>query len=136
MAFGLGVDVIQVGREAMLSIGCIQAQKCHTDRCPTGVATQDAWLQRGLDPELKAVRAANYLISLRRDLVKVSEAVGVDHPGLITPDDIDLLDGTRQRTSLGEAYGYEPGWGCLGPGLQAEIQELMNPPGSEAPPTD
>jgi glutamate synthase domain-containing protein 2 len=136
VAFGLGVDVIQVGREAMLSIGCIQAQKCHTDRCPTGVATQDAWLQRGLDPELKAVRAANYLISLRRDLVKVSEAVGVDHPGLITPDDIDLLDGTRQRTSLGEAYGYEPGWGCLGPGLQAEIQELMNPPGSEAPPTD
>jgi len=136
VAFGLGVDVIQVGREAMLSIGCIQAQKCHTDRCPTGVATQDAWLQRGLDPELKAVRAANYLVSLRRDLVKVSEAVGVDHPGLITPDDIDLLDGTRQRTSLGEAYGYEPGWGCLGPGLQAEIQELMNPPGSEAPPTD
>ena len=136
VAFGLGVDLIQVGREAMLSIGCIQAQKCHTDRCPTGVATQDAWLQRGLDPELKAVRAANYLVSLRRDLVKVSEAVGVDHPGLITPDDIDLLDGTRQRTSLGEAYGYEPGWGCLGPGLRAEIQELMNPPGSEAPPTE
>jgi glutamate synthase (ferredoxin) len=136
VAFALGVDVIQVGREAMMSIGCIQAQKCHTDRCPTGVATQDAWLQRGLDPELKAVRAANYLVSLRRDLVKVSEAVGVDHPGLITPDDVDLLDGTRERTSLGAAYGYEPGWGCLGPELRAQIEELMNPPGSEAPPRD
>ena len=81
------------------------------------------------------MRAANYLVSLRRDLVKVSEAVGVDHPGLITPDDIDLLDGTRDRTSLREAYGYEPGWGALGPDLQREIVALMNPPGSEAPPT-
>ena len=43
-------DMVNVGREAMLAIGCIQAQKCHTDQCPTGVATQDAWLMQGLDP--------------------------------------------------------------------------------------
>ena len=63
-----GVDMVNVGREAMMSIGCIQAQKCHTDHCPTGVATQNPWLVRGLDPELKSVRAANYIKSLRRDL--------------------------------------------------------------------
>ncbi|WP_372348293.1 glutamate synthase-related protein [Streptomyces sp. KL116D] len=41
VAFALGVDMmINVAREAMLSIGCIQAQKCHTDKCPTGIATQ------------------------------------------------------------------------------------------------
>ena len=38
VAFALGADMVSVGREAMLSIGCIQAQKCHTDTCPTGVA--------------------------------------------------------------------------------------------------
>jgi glutamate synthase (ferredoxin) len=135
VAFALGADLVQVGREAMLAIGCIQAQRCHTDRCPTGVATQDKWLQRGLDPDLKSVRAANYLVSLRRDLLKVSEAVGEVHPGLITPDDVDILDGTRRRTSLREVYGYEPGWGSLGPELRAEVEAFMQPPGSESPPT-
>ena len=68
--------MVNVGREAMLAIGCIQAQKCHTDTCPTGVATQNTWLARGLDPALKSVRAANYIKTLRRDLLKVAEACG------------------------------------------------------------
>ncbi|HET7305740.1 MAG TPA: FMN-binding glutamate synthase family protein [Segeticoccus sp.] len=111
VAFALGCDMVNVGREAMLSVGCIQAQRCHTDRCPTGVATQDPWLTRGLDPTLKSVRVANYLRTLRRDLVKVSEATGVYHPGLVTTDDIELVDGTRSGRTLREVYGYEPGWG-------------------------
>ena len=78
--------MINVGREAMLAVGCIQVQKCHTDRCPTGVATQNRWLTRGLDPTLKSVRAANYIKTLRRDLLKVSEACGVEHPALIDAD--------------------------------------------------
>ena len=53
-ALALGCDMVNVGREAMLAIGCIQAQRCHTDRCPTGVATQNRWLMHGLDPELKS----------------------------------------------------------------------------------
>ena len=54
VAFALGVDMVNVGREAMLSIGCIQAQKCHTDHCPVGVATQNPRYTRGLDPTLKS----------------------------------------------------------------------------------
>ncbi len=65
----------------MLAVGCIQAQKCHTDRCPTGVATQNPWLAHGLDAGIKSVRAANYLRALRRDVFKVAEACGVAHPG-------------------------------------------------------
>jgi glutamate synthase domain-containing protein 2 len=80
IAFALGADMVNVAREAMMAIGCIQSQRCHTDRCPTGVATQNVWLSRGLDPELEGVRAGNYVVSLRRDLFKVSEAVGVMHP--------------------------------------------------------
>ena len=53
---------------------------------------------------------------LRRDLLKVSEAVGVAHPGLIGPDDVDIVEGTA-AAGLREVYGYEPGWGRLGPAL-------------------
>ncbi|WP_275693468.1 glutamate synthase-related protein [Nocardioides sp. TF02-7] len=41
VAFALGADLVNVGREAMLAAGCIQAQRCHTGGCPTGVATQN-----------------------------------------------------------------------------------------------
>ena len=57
------------------------------------MATQNPRYTRGLDPTLKSVRFANYVRTLRRDLLKVSEAVGVVHPGLIGPDDVDVLNG-------------------------------------------
>ena len=50
VAFALGADMVNVAREAMLAVGCVQAQKCHTGECPTGVATQNPWLAHGLDP--------------------------------------------------------------------------------------
>lgn len=138
VAFALGVDMVNVAREAMLSIGCIQAQKCHTDTCPVGVATQHPWLTRGLDPNLKSVRAANYIVSLRRDLLKLAAAVGVSHPGLVTPADVDLLDGVRKATSLADLYGYEPGWGALREDQAAWIDAAMRAelPEEESPPTD
>ncbi|MEU5328896.1 FMN-binding glutamate synthase family protein [Streptomyces parvus] len=125
VAFALGVDMINVGREAMLSIGCIQAQKCHTDKCPTGIATQSPWLARGIDASSKGERAAMYLRTLRKDLLKVSGAVGVLHPSLITPTDIDILNGDYDARSLGSVYGYKDGWGSLGPELAHEIAELL-----------
>jgi glutamate synthase domain-containing protein 2 len=127
VAFALGADLVNVGREAMLSIGCIQAQKCHTDHCPVGVATQNPRYTRGLDPTLKSVRFANYVRTLRRDLLKVSEAVGVIHPSLIGPDDVDVLSGVCTTRPVREVYGYEPGWGVVGPELVREITALMAP---------
>ena len=128
VAFALGVDMVNVGREAMMSIGCIQAQKCHTDHCPVGVATQNPRYTRGLDVGLKSVRAANYVRSLRRDLLKVSEAIGVVHPGLIGPRDVDIVTGTRSATGLAETYGYDPGRPRLGPALGREIESSMVAP--------
>jgi glutamate synthase domain-containing protein 2 len=138
VAFALGCDMVNVAREAMLAIGCIQAQKCHTDTCPTGVATQNAWLARGLDPELKSVRLANYVKTLRRDLVKVAEACGVEHPGLIDADSVEVLDGRTASTSLREVYGYQPGWGLPSAADREEIIALMTATetqGSSAPPS-
>lgn len=133
VAFALGCDMVNVGREAMLAIGCIQAQKCHTDECPTGVATQKAWLMHGLDPESKSARAANYVKTLRRDLLKVSEAVGVAHPSLITADDIDLIDGLLSSRPLREVYGYGRAWGTVGKELADEITTIMAAATAEHP---
>ncbi|WP_235736699.1 FMN-binding glutamate synthase family protein [Nocardioides alcanivorans] len=133
VAFALGADMVNVAREAMLSVGCIQAQKCHTDRCPTGVATQNPRFSRGLDPRDKAERAANYVTSLRRDLLKVSHAIGVAHPGLVTTDDIDLVTGTRKVEHLADVYSYQAGWGILGAAVAKEIRELMLPQEHEQP---
>ena len=138
VAFALGCDMVNIGREAMLAIGCIQAQKCHTDTCPTGVATQNRWLSHGLDPELKSVRLANYVKTLRRDLVKVAEACGVEHPGLIDVDSVEILDGRTASTSLRDVYGYQPGWGLPSAADRSAIIELMtahDEQGSSAPPS-
>ncbi len=125
VAFALGCDLVNVAREAMLAIGCIQAQKCHTDTCPTGVATQNAWLARGLDPARKSVRAANYLQTLRRDLLTVSGACGVEHPGLIDAGSVEMVTGRTEATPLYEVYGYDPGWGLPSPADRSEIARIM-----------
>ncbi|MFI6863506.1 FMN-binding glutamate synthase family protein [Streptomyces sp. NPDC050421] len=125
VAFALGVDMINVAREAMLSIGCIQAQKCHTDKCPTGIATQDPWLVRGVDAPSKATRAAVYLRTLRKELLKISGAVGVAHPALITTGDIEIMNGDYDARTLAGVYGYKDGWGELGPDLTREITALL-----------
>ena len=137
VAMALGCDMLNIAREPMLSIGCIQAQKCHTDRCPTGVATQDPWLSHGLDPQLKSVRAANYIKTLRRDLLKVAESCGVAHPALIDTDDVDVLYGDQNARKLSEVYGYEPGWGRLSERDAAAIRRIMAgaPEGGSAPPS-
>jgi glutamate synthase domain-containing protein 2 len=111
LAFALGCDGVSVGREAMLAIGCIQAQRCHTDRCPTGVTTHSRWRQRGLDPAEKSVRCAAYVEQLRRELLRLSRACGVLHPALVTTDQLDILDDRYGATSAREVFGYEPGWG-------------------------
>jgi glutamate synthase domain-containing protein 2 len=108
VAFALGADTVSVCREAMLSIGCIQAQRCHTGECPTGIATQHRWLSRGLDPAVKSVSAANYIRSLRRDLLKVSEACGVSHPSLIGVDDLDILNGQESATPCAPSTNTNP----------------------------
>jgi glutamate synthase domain-containing protein 2 len=88
---GWGVISSTVGREAMLAIGCIQAQRCHTGRCPTGVAAQSRWLMHGLDPDLKPSRAANYLVTPRAEILALARSCGVAHPALVTPEHFEVV---------------------------------------------
>ncbi len=123
-AFALGCDMINVGREAMLAIGCIQAQRCHTGRCPTGIATQSRWLMHGLDPRLKSTRAANYLVALRAELLALARSCGVEHPALVTPEHIEIVTERFGSAPLTDVFGYEPGWPVLSAARRAEVERL------------
>ena len=124
VAFSLGCDLIAVGREAMLAIGCIQAQRCHTGHCPTGVATQNRWLVRGLDPTHKAARLANYIITLRKEVLQLCVACGVCHPALLSADDLEILDDRFGSKTPRELFQYEEGWGLPNDARRAEIESL------------
>ena len=116
LAFSLGCDLINVGREAMLAVGCIQAQRCHTNHCPTGVTTHNRWLMRGLDPTLKSVRLANYIVALRKELLGLARACGVDHPGLVSPDQLEFLDDRFGARTVADVFGSRRGTSSAGTG--------------------
>jgi glutamate synthase domain-containing protein 2 len=107
LALALGCDMINVGREAMMAVGCIQAQRCHTGHCPTGVATQNAWLMRGLDPTLKSARLANYVAALRMELTHLANACGYAHPSMVPLDCFDILDDRLGTRSAVDVFGYK-----------------------------
>jgi glutamate synthase domain-containing protein 2 len=124
-AFALGCDMINVAREAMLAVGCIQAQRCHTGHCPTGVATQSPWLMRGLDVTSKAARLANYLVTLRKEILWLSHACGHPHPTFVSSEQIDVIDDRLRTRSLRDHFLYERFWGFPSETDQQAIRAIM-----------
>ncbi len=80
----LGADWCNCARGFMMSLGCIQAQTCHTGNCPTGVTTQDALRQRALVVPDKAQRVYNFHRSTLIALKELVQAAGLEHPQEIT----------------------------------------------------
>jgi hypothetical protein len=119
--------MINVGREAMLAIGCIQAQRCHTGRCPAGVATQSRWLMHGLDPALKSSRAANYLVAFRAELLALARSCGVSHPALVAPEHIEIISERYASAPLADVFAYEPDWPLLAASRRDELARLLEP---------
>jgi glutamate synthase domain-containing protein 2 len=124
LAFAMGCDMVNVGREAMLAVGCIQAQRCHTGRCPTGVTTHSPWLQGGLDPDRSARRLANYVEGLRAELLRLARTCGAIHPALVGIDRIELLDGERSIPAAA-LFGYRPEWGLPPERDRVAVERLM-----------
>lgn len=124
-AMALGCDLVHVAREAMLAIGCIQAQRCHTGHCPVGITTHSTWRTRGLDPSLKSVRLANYVSTLRHELLELSHACGVSHPRLIGAEHIEILDGHLGARSLRELFDYDRAWTSVSSAERTALDELM-----------
>jgi glutamate synthase domain-containing protein 2 len=87
-AMALGADWCNSARGFMFSIGCIQSQSCHTDRCPTGVATQDPSRQRAIVVPDKAERVFQFHRQTLAALAELVGAAGLSHPNQISPDHI------------------------------------------------
>ncbi|MDX1649307.1 MAG: FMN-binding glutamate synthase family protein [Myxococcota bacterium] len=101
LALCLGADAVNIGRGLMISVGCIQAQKCHTNRCPVGVATTDEQLMKALVIDEKKWRVANYLITLRAGLATLAAAAGLASPSAFRREHAVFRD------ALGRAWTAE-----------------------------
>ncbi|MFA7679445.1 MAG: FMN-binding glutamate synthase family protein [Pigmentiphaga sp.] len=86
--FALGADWCNSARGFMFAVGCIQAQACHTDKCPTGVTTQDPKRQKALVVEDKSVRVANFHTNTLSALSELLAAAGLKHPDELRPHHI------------------------------------------------
>jgi len=83
--FAIGADYAMVARGFMFSVGCIQSRSCHTNNCPTGVATQDDLRQRALVVEDKAPRVASFHRNTLHALAELLGAAGLEHPEDLKP---------------------------------------------------
>lgn len=81
----LGADWCNAARAFMMSVGCIQSQRCHLDTCPTGVATQNVARQRGLIPEVQGIRSARFHHKTVEALIDMVAASGLKHPCDLQP---------------------------------------------------
>ena len=104
--FGTGT-ILDHQIEAMLAIGCIQAQKCHTDHCPAGVATQNRRLERGLVVDEKAKRFGNFVQGLRKEILQLTHACGYEHPCQLSGQDVEFSSGINVFSTLEDVLGYE-----------------------------
>ena len=106
----LGADWCNSARGFMFALGCIQAQNCHTGRCPTGIATQDPIRQRSLVVKEKAERVNHFHNSTLHALAEVVAAVGLEHPSELRPHHLS------KRVSQNEIKTYDLLYPMLTPG--------------------
>ncbi|MFY2764791.1 FMN-binding glutamate synthase family protein [Arenimonas sp. MALMAid1274] len=104
----LGADWVNAARGFMFSLGCIQSQSCHTDRCPTGVATQDPSRQAALDPEDKATRVHNFHRNTLVALKELLAAAGLHHPSELGPEHIIRRVSSTEVRSLAKLHHFVP----------------------------
>lgn len=105
VAMALGADAVNIARGFMLALGCIQTLECHTNNCPTGIATQNKSLEKGLDIEAAAKRVASYANVLYKETQMLAESCGYDHPNQITSDDIMVVTSPGHLDYLSELHG-------------------------------
>jgi len=88
----------------MFSLGCIQSLACHTDRCPTGVASQDPTRARALDVPLKTDRVHNYHHATLHSLSELIAAAVLEHPQELRPLHFSQRTSTTDVKSFAQLY--------------------------------
>jgi len=108
----LGADTINSARGMMFALGCIQSRHCNTDRCPTGIATQDPTRNKALDVTDKGVRVSNYHRSMIKHLVDLVEVAGLNHTDEVQPVHINRRVSATEIKTFDEIY-EQLDEGCL-----------------------
>ncbi len=107
-ALALGADWANSARGFMFAIGCIQAQACHTNHCPSGVATQDKGRQRALVVPDKAQRVANFHRNTMKALGDMAGAAGLTHPSGFLPWHLMMRENDRDMVTGEDVFPYMP----------------------------
>ena len=105
-ALCVGADFINTARGFMFSLGCIQALRCQTNTCPTGVTTHSPRLQRALVVEEKYLRVANYTNNMNREIDMIAHSCGVRHARELRREHVRLVQANCQSISLNMIYPY------------------------------
>ncbi|MGB5558223.1 MAG: FMN-binding glutamate synthase family protein [Paracoccaceae bacterium] len=107
-ALALGADWANSARGFMFAIGCIQAQACHTNHCPVGVATQDKLRQRALVVPDKAERVARFHANTMKALAEMTGAAGLTDPSNFLPRHFMMRENSGEMTTGDDVYPYLP----------------------------
>nr|WP_019557271.1 FMN-binding glutamate synthase family protein [Thiomicrorhabdus arctica] len=95
----LGADTINSARGMMFALGCIQSRSCNTNKCPTGIATQDPSRYKALNIDIKGKRVASYQEKVVTNLREITAAVGLSSPKEIQAKDLNRrVSGTEIKT--------------------------------------
>lgn len=101
-----GADYTNAARAMMMAAGCIQAQRCHTDKCPSGVATQNARRARALHVGDKSERVHRYQQATVEEAVRLMAAMGVHDPSELTPAHLRRNESSTETRSYAELYEW------------------------------
>lgn len=105
-----GADYTNSARAMMMAAGCIQAQRCHTDTCPTGVTTQDPRRMRALDVGDKSERVRRYQKATVDEAVRIMASMGAERPEQLTPDQLCQVIAPGVTESYADQFGWlQPG---------------------------
>jgi glutamate synthase domain-containing protein 2 len=102
----MGADLCNSARAMMFALGCIQALQCNTNRCPTGVATQNPDLVRGLDVPDKSVRVHNFHRSTVHAFSELLAAAGLERPNQLRPWHVQRRVSATEVRHYGEIFAY------------------------------
>ena len=123
----LGADWCNSARGFMFALGCIQSRSCHTDHCPTGVATQDPLRQKALVVEDKASRVYNFHANTLKNLAEMMGAAGLNHTRQITSDLIMVRDKAGHAVPLRSTILNIPAGVLKSAGASSDTAELPEP---------
>jgi len=128
----IGADICNSARGMMLALGCIQALRCNTNECPTGVATQKPHLTVGLVPARKSVRVHNYHHETVKAAAELVGAMGLTHTKEIQPWHLMKRTGLAEIHHYGEIFEFIPEGSLLGANAPESFARALNAASAES----